>query len=325
MRIAGRVLLGVLVVVIVAAAIGPLLIPIPPLAGLVPAQKLADPDSRFIAINGLTVHARIGGQGSPLIILMHGFGANTESWRRVAPALAQIGTVVSYDRPGFGLTERPLDAALRNWPGGNPYGPDAQADLVVGLMTALGFEKAILVGNSAGGAIAMHTYLRHPERVQAIVFVDAAIYTGGGSPDWVRPLLSTPQLSRVGVLITRRILAQGDDLIRLAWHDPARITAEDLALYRRPTRVENWDRALWEFTRASRNLKLGDRVSDVRLPALVITGDDDRIVPTADSLRLARELPQAELAVLEACGHVPQEECPEAFLAATQPFVTRFK
>jgi pimeloyl-ACP methyl ester carboxylesterase len=300
-------------------------LPVPPLAGLTPPEQLADPDSRFMAINGLKVHVKRAGEGAPLIILLHGFGANTESWRKVMQPLAQSGTVVAYDRPGFGLTERPLDEALRNWPAGNPYGPDAQADLVVGLMTALGFEQAVLVGNSAGGTIAMHTYLRHPQRVAGIVFVDAAIYTGGGTPDWTRPLLWTPQMDRLGVLISRSLLEQGDRLIRLAWHDPSKITAEDIALYRRPTRVENWDRGLWEFTRASRNLKLAARVADVQLPALVITGDDDRIVPTADSLRLARELPQAELAVIPACGHVPQEECPEAFVDALRPFISRFR
>ncbi len=323
MKTLARILLGLLALVIIAALIVPLLIPIPPLAGLVPPEQVADPDSRFVKINGLNVHYKLTGEGAPLILLLHGFGANTESWRRVIGPLAGFGTVVAYDRPGFGLSERPVGEALQRWPVGNPYGPDAQAELVVGLMTALGFEKAILVGNSAGGTVAMHTYLRHPDRVTAIVFVDAAIYAGGGAPTWIRPLLSTPQLDRLGPLIARNILQEGDRLIRLAWHDPTKITAEDIALYRRPTRVEHWDRALWELTRASRDLKLADRVAEVRLPTLVITGDDDRIVPTADSIRLARELPDAQLAVLPACGHVPQEECPEAFLEAMTTFLVR--
>ena len=52
------------------------------------------------------------------------------------------------------------------------------------------------------------------------------------------------------------------------------------------------------------------------MPTLVITGDDDRIVPTEESLQLAGEIPGAELAVLPACGHVPQDECPQAFMDA---------
>jgi pimeloyl-ACP methyl ester carboxylesterase len=57
------------------------------------------------------------------------------------------------------------------------------------------------------------------------------------------------------------------------------------------------------------------------MPVLVVTGDDDRIVPTADSVRLAGEIPGARLVVFERCGHVPQEECSQAFLEAVAPFI----
>ncbi|MDW8270309.1 MAG: alpha/beta hydrolase, partial [Anaerolineae bacterium] len=63
------------------------------------------------------------------------------------------------------------------------------------------------------------------------------------------------------------------------------------------------------------------RLAELTLPVLVITGDDDRLVPTADSIRLAEELPQATLVVIPACGHVPQEECPEATLKAMRAFL----
>ncbi|MGC8782041.1 MAG: alpha/beta fold hydrolase [Anaerolineae bacterium] len=324
MSLLARMLGGALLLIILILVVGPFLIPIPPLEGVVPNTHLADKDSRFIEVSGLSLHARIAGQGAPLIILLHGFGANTESWRKVMQPLAQHGTVVAYDRPGFGLTERPLDEALRSWPGANPYSPEAQADQVVALIQALGFEQAVLVGNSAGGTVALYAYLRHPERVQGLVFVDAAIYTGGGAPGWIKPLLGTPQFRRLGPLVSRSLSAQGDRLLALAWHDPAKITPEDIAAYRRATRVENWDRALWEFTLASRDLHLAERVAEVRIPALVITGDDDRIVPTGESIRLARELSDAELVVIPACGHVPQEECPEAFVDALRPFLSHF-
>ena len=78
-----------------------------------------------------------------------------------------------------------------------------------------------------------------------------------------------------------------------------------------------------EFTLAGRDLKLGERVKGVKLPTLVITGDDDRIVPTADSIRLASELPNAELVVIPNCGHLPQEECPGPFLEAATRFISQ--
>jgi pimeloyl-ACP methyl ester carboxylesterase len=76
------------------------------------------------------------------------------------------------------------------------------------------------------------------------------------------------------------------------------------------------------LTRSSRRLDLPERLDELSLPVLVITGDDDRIVPMEQSVRLAQEVPSAELAVIEACGHTPHEECPEPWLEAVNGFLT---
>jgi pimeloyl-ACP methyl ester carboxylesterase len=71
----------------------------------------------------------------------------------------------------------------------------------------LNIREAILIGHSAGGTVVMNVALRHPDRVAALVLVDPAIYTSGGAPGWIRPLLGTPQLRRIGPLIARLDLA----------------------------------------------------------------------------------------------------------------------
>lgn len=317
-----RILAGFLGIAAAVLGLGPLLAPIPPLKNTVPPEQLADADSRFAVINGVKVHYKVAGGGEPAIILLHGFGASTFSWREVVAPLAELGTVVAYDRPSSGLTERPLPG---DWTGDSPYGPDAQVELLMGLLDFLGVRQAVLVGNSAGGTVAVQAALRHPERVTALVLVDPAIYTSGGAPAWIRPLLGTPQLRRIGPLLVRSIQDRGEQILELAWHDPGKITPEVRAGYRKPLQAENWDRGLWELTAAGRDLKLAERLAAVRQPALVITGDDDRIVPTAESIRLARELPDAVLTVIPACGHVPHEECPEPLLAAVKPFIAQFR
>lgn len=306
-------LLGVLVV--------PLLIPIPALADTVPPESLADDDSLFIDVNGLNVHYKIIGSGEPTFILLHGFGASLFSWHAVMPELAKYGTVVAYDRPAFGLTERPLEWAE----GENPYSPQAQIEIVIGLMDALGIERAILIGNSAGGKVAFETALKYPARIQALVAVDAAVYAGGGAPPFIRPLLNTPQMNHLGALIARQIQKNGDDFIRSAWHDPSKITQETWDGYRKPLRTENWDKALWAMTTASAASDLAERLDELTLPVLVMTGDDDRIVPTEQSLRLAEELPNATLNVVAACGHLPHEEAPAAFMEALLEFLADLK
>lgn len=321
MKKIGKILLIVLAVLLALVLIGPLVAPVPALEGVVPPQQLADPDSKFIDIDGVTVHYKEAGEGDTTLLLLHGFASSTYSWREVMEPLAQNYRVVAFDRPAFGLTERPMPGEFPN--GVNPYTADAQADLTVGLMDALGIEQAVLVGNSAGGTIATHTALRHPERVQALALVDAAIYSGGGSPSWARPLLTSPQARRIGPVLVRNIREWGYQFGQSAWHDPSKFTEEIWTNYSKPLQTENWDRALWELTQASRPLGLEQRLGELQMPVLVVTGDDDRIVPTEQSLRLADEIPGAELAVMPACGHVPQEECPAAFLTAVEAFLAR--
>lgn len=316
----GRIALGLSVVLPLAVLVGPFLVPVPPLKGTRLPQELADPDSQFIEINGVNMHVKTMGQGEPVFVLLHGFGASLDSWQAVMEPLSQLGTVIAFDRPAFGLTERPL-----TWEGQNPYSTEAQVEQVIGLLDHLGVEKSILVGNSAGGTVAMQTTLAHPERVSALILVDPAVYSGGGAPAWVRPLLATPQMRHLGPLIARTIQARGPELIQLAWHDPSALRPETIELYKKPLKVENWDKALWEFTLANRATGLAERLDGFTLPVLVITGDDDRIVPTKDTIRLAGELPNAELVVIANAGHVPHEERPGAFMDAVNRFLSTIK
>ncbi|MBL8062632.1 MAG: alpha/beta hydrolase [Anaerolineales bacterium] len=306
----------VLIVFLILFFVVPLLIPVPPLENTVAAETLVDEDSFFVEVNGVNVHYKKYGEGEPVFILLHGFGASLFSWREVTAPLAEFGTVIAYDRPAFGLTERPLE-----WEGESPYSPEAQVELVIGIMDALGIERATLVGNSAGGTISMLAALQYPQRVQSLILVDPAVYAGGGAPAWIRPLLSLPQFDRIGPLFARQLQAQGVEFIKTAWHDPGKITPEIFEGYQKPLQVNDWDKALWELTLASRESNLAERVTEFSMPVLVITGDDDRIVPTEQSLRLAEEIPNATLAVIAQCGHLPHEECPGDFMQAVTEFL----
>ena len=285
-----------------------------------PTEQLAEPDSLFIDVDGLQVHYKIVGQDEPTLVLLHGFAASVFSWRKVMEPLSEAGMVVAFDRPGFGLTARPMPG---EWAGESPYSPEAQADLTVALLDELGIDRAVLVGHSAGGTIALLTALRYPERVEALVLEGAAVYENTGTPEWMGPLLRTPPMGRLGPLLVRSITLWGEAAIRTAWSDPDKITVELISGYKKPLQAENWDRALWELVLASHPLGLEERLDEVSVPALVITGERDRIVPTRNSERLAAELPAAELVVIPGCGHVPHEECPAEFLLAATEFFSR--
>ena len=315
-----KIILIIVGIILALIIVVPFLIPVPPLEGVVPPEKLADADSQFITVRNLKVHYKITGESTNTVfLLLHGFAASEFSWREVMQPLGLYGTVIAYDRPGFGLTQRPMPG---EWLGDTPYGVDEQVELAVGMLNAFGITKAILVGNSAGGGIAALTALRHPERVRALILVDAAVYNSGNAP-WYLPLMTTPQGRRIGPLIARQIKDWGIDFGKSAWHDPSKITPEIWAGYTKPLLVENWDRALWEFTASSKPTELATALKKIGTPTLVITGDDDRVVPTAQSIRLAKELSLAQLAVIPNCGHVPHEECPAEFMQAVKKFLDK--
>jgi pimeloyl-ACP methyl ester carboxylesterase len=312
--------IGTLLVILLAAVLVlPLVIPLPPLQGVLTPAELAGTDSRFVTLQGLSIHYKPFGQGTPNLVLLHGFLANTFTWHKVIQPLAEGARVVAFDRPGFGLSARPLE-----WEGADPYAPETQADLVISLMDHLGMGKAILVGHSAGGTMAALTALRYPERIEALVLVAPAIYTDGGAPGWAKPLLGSPQMRRLGPLLLRSFFesqVQSNRLIQRAWHDPSLVTPEILAGYLTTFQVQDWDRSLWAFTLSSQDLELENRLDVLTLPVLVITGEDDRVVPTGESIRLTEELPDARLVVIPDCGHVPMEECPQSFLESITGFL----
>ena len=341
-----KVSLWILAFIAFLALVGPLLVPVFPLPDLRPARELAWPGSAWVDVDGLQVHVEAVTDGVPLVaapsaadpapllpppavaperafVLLHGFGVSTRSWAATLPWLSADGLAVAYDRPAFGLTDRPLG----RWPpAANPYGPPAQVATAVGVLDALGVERAVLVGHSAGGTIAVQVALEHPERVAGLILVAPAVYAGGGAPAWVRPLLRTPQLERLGPLITRQLGgSQGEDFLRASFADPSRLDTDTLAAYRHPLRVENWDRALWELVKASRESDLAPRLAAVDVPVLVVTGLQDAIVPASQSRDLARDLVGvpggADLVELDGCGHLPQEECPAAFRQAVEAWL----
>jgi len=298
--------------------VAPVFIPVPDLENTVPPQTLADADSMFVDVNDIDIHYKQEGSGDRQIVLLHGFGASVFSWRIVMNPLSEFGQVTAYDRPAFGLTERP---DLDNWEGLNPYSNENQPEILVSFMDQLNISRAVLVGNSAGGTLAVQAALDYPERVSALILVDPAIINTGGTPGFLDPLFNLPQIDRIGPLISRFFLSRGRDALERAWHDPSKITEDDISGYTKIMQVKDWDRAFWEFVQSSNRLPVADRLSELDLPVLVITGDDDRLIPPEDSKEVSERIPGADFMELNQCGHVPQEECPDAFIDAVRDFL----
>ncbi|MCA9954808.1 MAG: alpha/beta hydrolase [Anaerolineales bacterium] len=305
-----------LLVLLLLLMIVPFLIPVTPLENLGSPQSVALPESQFLTIpfegtDGLDIHFladEAQENDEPTFVLLHGSVFNSFTWNEVFNFFDERGRVIAYDQIPYGLSEK---LVAGDWNGRNPYSADAAIEQLITLLDTLGVEKAILVGNSYGSVLALKTALTYPDRVEALILADSAVYVQESMPAWA---MNLPQAQRLGPLFGRMI-GGSEAFVRQTYLDPSAIDDERMRLTLIHTEVADWDEAMWSYLQewGTAPIDLTEQLAAVTQPSLVITGDSDAVVPIADSERLANTLPNAEYAVLAKCGHVPQEECPAQF------------
>jgi len=245
-------------------------------------------------------------------VLLHGFGASSFTWRHWRPALEARGHVVQVDMKGFGTAPRRDDGR---------YGPLDQAELVYGLIREAELARVTLVGHSLGGGVALLTALRllddpgpAGDRLSRMVLVASAAYRQKLPPfvtlgRW--PRLSHLLLRSVGI---SRVIRW---TLRAIVHDPDAVTAGQVAGYAGPLTDPEAVRAL--LLAGAQVVppdldRITPRYREIDIPTLLLWGAHDPVVPLRVARRLERELPRARLEILDACGHAPPEERPEASL-----------
>lgn len=297
-----------------AFCVVPYLIPLPGDAP-VAAEALAPPGGRFLTIAGTrTFLVEEGPKDGPAVVLVHGFGGSTFSWRKNVGPIATAGFhVVAFDLPGFGLSDKKWDA---------DYSHPAAADFVVAAMTELEIRRAALVGHSLGGNIVAHVAERHPEVVERLVFV-APVFFEGKAPGAGRWLLRFPPVRRWAQIIVRRQLKPPGSgrTLRTGFGDPSLVTKEVIEGYAAPRRMKDWELALLGMARDTSKSVLARSLKEIRVPVLIVWGDRDTWVPIARGEPLRKELPQAEWFVLPGAGHLVLEERPDDFVARLIEFL----
>jgi pimeloyl-ACP methyl ester carboxylesterase len=268
------------------------------------------PEDRFVRIDGHLVHFEQAGSGEP-VVLIHGFGASTYSWRRVMPVLAESYRVVAVDLNGFGYTQRPKSR--------ESYTREGQEKLVLGVMDALGIDRASVFGHSYGGGLALFMASRHPERFRSMVLVDSSAPTyADDRRSWTaafRPLSS----------LFVRSFALRRSMIRRAllhsYYDDSKVTPELVQAYFDRVRIEGVADAYYGLTAPTRTAAGRVDLARIEVPTLIVWGAHDELVSPASGRRSAEQLHDAAFVLLGESGHLPMEEQPEEFLRAVLPFL----
>ena len=268
---------------------------------------------RHVSVGPWSTRVLESGEGTTPLILMHGTGGHLEAFAKNVRALVGAGyRVIAYDYPGHGwTTTAKSDLEI-----------DDYIDHLLGLMDALGIERAHLSGESLGGWVAIKFAARYPERVGRLV-----LNTPGGT-------MATPE-----VMERIRSLSQAaaDDpseeriRVRLEWlmADPKSVTDELVAIrrgvYSRPGFSDSMRHILClqdpEVRR--RNLVTDEELAAITAPTLVIWTSDDPSGPAKAGLDMAQRIAAGEFQLIEGAGHWPQWEQQEEFDRRVLEFLGR--
>ena len=261
----------------------------------------AKPPGQIVAVDGVPLHYIDRGSGPP-VVLIHGFGGHTYTYRYLVPNLAKDLRAVAVDLKGFGYSGRPKKS---------DYSIGEQARLIVRLMDTLGIDRASVVGHSLGGEVAMRMAANHPERLERLV-VAASV-----SGDRIPTLPLTP-LIRPFLWLFARLF--GRWLFRRMFYDKRKATKDVLEAYRRPLRIKGTGNAVYELLRDARREKPVD-TSGIKQPVLILWASHERILPRRTLDRLRRRFPNAEVVTIDRAGHLLLEEQPDASIAAIRRFL----
>ncbi|TAM58819.1 alpha/beta hydrolase [bacterium] len=269
---------------------------------------------RVVVAGGVRTRVREAGRG-PAVLFIHGFADTLGTWWRALPALAGRYRCVAYDLHGCGGSEK----------GPGDYRIGELARQAVGVLDAVGIERAHLVGHSLGAKVALAAAVLAPERVRALV-LEATPAFALDLP-WELRLLTTPLLGEALAACATPWsvrLATHRAFLRMVHPESRTWTPER---HRRLPVDEPDPRAMVAgWMHLARGIALQrehpfeERYASVEAPALVIAGERDPNVPAAQAERLARTLPRARLRLFARAGHVPHAECEREFTAEVLRF-----
>jgi 3-oxoadipate enol-lactonase len=239
------------------------------------------------------------GAGAPVLLVM-GLGMNATGWWRTVPVLAERFRVLAFDNRGVGRSARP--------PG--PYSMERLAADAVAVLDAAGEESAHVYGISLGGMIAQEMALRHPARVRSLVLGA----TTAGGPGHVAPAPGTLQFfeRRASMPPEEAVWASVPYNYGAATRErhAQRIGEDIVERLRFPFEPEPYRAQL----AAALAHDVDGRLGDLRVPTLVVHGDEDRMIPAANGERLAAAIPGARLSRWPGAGHLYFTDEPRADL-----------
>jgi pimeloyl-ACP methyl ester carboxylesterase len=272
--------------------------------------KYAGPPSRFIEVAGIRLHLRdTGPKSASALIFLHGFGSSLQTWDDWAHNLEADHRVIRYDLPGFGLT------------GADPtgdYSDRRSIAVLLALMDLLGVQRASVVGNSMGGRIAWTFAALNPNRIDKLALISP---DGFASPGLEYGVTSkAPLMMRALPYVLPSFMLR--DSLAPAFANADVITDALFSRYRDMMLAPGVRKAIVDRMNQMVLVDPVPLLKSIKAPILLMWGENDGMIPFANSADYLRALPNATLAALPGVGHIPQEEAPTT-VAIVRKFLDR--
>ena len=259
----------------------------------------------FVDLPGeLHLHYRDQGpKDKPVLLLLHGYGDSYATWEPWVALLLDRYRVISLDLPGHGLSDAPADYQLDS---------DAYARVVTDFAAQLQLPRFALAGNSMGGGVAWKVALAAPQRLSALILVDAAGWPAanpGQSPSLAFRILAHPLGRKLLEHIDNRpLIAQG---LKAQVYNPALITEALVARWADYQLLPGHRRILMSAQPGGHSQATPELLANIKLPTLVLHGASDSLIPPSSARKFADAIAGARLIIYPDAGHLPQREVPE--------------
>lgn len=269
-------------------------------------RKYGSAASRFAELEpGLRVHYRDEGKSDGrVLVLIHGSNASLHTWEPWVKALGKDYRVISLDLPGHGLTGR------------NPagvYDNASYVSVVDRLLTKLNVDNAVIGGNSMGGGVSWLFALTHPEKVDALLLVDASgqPQAKSGKLPLGFKLMRTPVIKEAVRFIAPRSIFESS--VKTSMSVQSKINDQLIDRYWELNRYPGNREATMQRFSSLKNMTpvTKERLSAIKAPVLILWGAEDNLIPVTSAKWFAEAMPQAKLIIYPNVGHIPMEEIPE--------------
>lgn len=276
------------------------------------AETYANDDSRFFQYRGDNIHYRVEGltdDNAPVIVMLHGIMSSLHTWDDWVEHLRHDYKIIRIDVPSFGLSGAISDG---------DSSIESLVDRVNALMVHLELESFVLAGNSLGGYISWSYTVAHPEKVRALVLLDAAGYPMSLPP--IMKLFTTPYLRHAVRLMTPRFAVQF--ILSEVYGDSKRITPNKIPYYQDMMLHRGNPLALLRVFEELDNMT-HDHVKEIKTPTLIQWGEKDKWIPPHNAQLFQNDIAGSEVIMYPGVGHVPMEEIPEQTARDVHEFLQR--